>query len=87
MTAALLSRTTKAGIVDMVAVARWVKGDDVALTDAERDVAIHAARDAGHSIDRIARRLRTSDQKIKDVLATPVPVDSRRRPLTLTIKL
>lgn len=73
----------------MVAVARFVRGDlDVTeLTDLERQVAIHAARAAGVSIDTIAKRCRVHDRKIKEVLAGPVPVDSHRRPLTLNLKL
>lgn len=85
---AVMSRMTKEGIVDMVAVARFVAGDaDVPLTPLERRVAIHAARAAGIAIDTIAKRCRVHDRKIKEVLAEPVPVDSHRRPITLNVRL
>ena len=83
----LLSRATPTGLVDLVAVERWVRGDDVDLTEAERPVAIHAARGAGRSIDWIAKRLRTHDKNVKAVLAEGVPRDSSRRPLVPTITL
>jgi hypothetical protein len=84
---ALLSHATKDGLVDLVAVARWVKGDDVDLTEAEQKVAIHSARAAGHSIDRISKRLHTADRNVKAVLELPAPRDSRGRPLIVNNNL
>lgn len=82
-----LSRTTPTGLVDLVAIERWVRGDDVELSEAEQPVAIHAARRSGRSIDWIAKRLHTHDKNVKAVLAQGVPVDSRRQPLAPLITL
>lgn len=76
-----MSRTTKDGLVDMVAIDRFVTGGEVQLTAIEQRVAIHAARYAGRSIDWIATRLHIHDRKVKEELSRPVPTDGHRRPL------
>lgn len=83
----LLTRRARGELVDMIAIARFVRGDDVALTDLERRVAIHAAFSCGVSKDTIAKRCRVHDRKITEELARPWPTDSLNRPLTLTIRL
>lgn len=82
-----LTRRCGDELVDMIAVARFVKGDVVSLTALERRVAIHAARTAGQSVDSIAKRCRVHDRKITEELDRPVPTDALNRPLILTFHL
>lgn len=82
MTAAtLLSRD---GILDMVAVARWVEGDTgVVLTEAETRVAVWVAVDAGLSAASITERLACRHSKVKTILSGPRPVDHMNQPIHL----
>jgi DNA-directed RNA polymerase specialized sigma24 family protein len=68
--------TVRSGaLIDLIAVERWLAGDDaVALTPAERLVAIHAAHGSGLSINQIARRLGMAEKTVKDRLRERPPV-------------
>lgn len=85
-----MSQTVADELVDLIAVARFVKGDDVWIApepSLEWRVAIHEARSAGTSIDSIAKRLRVHDRKVKAELNKPWPTDRNNRPIRCSIYL
>lgn len=73
---------TKHGLVDLIAIERFVAGTHPVALDpiAERPVAVWAAWAAGLSKNQIAERLRCRSSVVKDILDGPIPT-YRGRPL------
>ena len=70
-----LTRFTPKGPVDLVAVRRWLAGDDtIALTDADRLLAAHAGTALGLSLNELCRRLSMPHNRVKDLQAEPCPI-------------
>lgn len=74
---------TKAGIVDLIAIERFLVGTPVDLDDAERPLAVWAAWSSGLSKNQIALRLRCRSELVKDILDGPPPPPRIRRVLGL----
>jgi hypothetical protein len=81
-TTALIPRV---GSVDLVVVRRFVAGEDLTLTDAERLAVVHALTESGMGPSVIAERLHENARTIRRTLTdTTAPVDRLGRPFTLT---
>lgn len=65
---------TAKGHVDMIAVDRWLAGDDVTLNDVELLAAAHAAVQVGISMNTLRDRLHMSWTSLKKFLSTPSPI-------------
>lgn len=85
MDLAELTTWTRDGTVDLVAVDRFIRGEPVALTDAEREVVIHALAEAGHGPSTIAARVGLSHDSCRRHLTRTTPTDRQGNPIhTLT---
>lgn len=84
MTATSTTIRTKLGLVDLIAIERFVAGIAPVHLDpiAERPVAVWAAWAAGQSKNQIADRLRCRSSIVKDILDGPIPT-YRGRPLVV----
>lgn len=73
---------TKNGLVDLIAIERFVAGTHPVTLDpvAERPIAVWMAWAAGLSKNQIADRLRCRSSIVKDILDGPIPT-YRNRPL------
>lgn len=73
-----LTRFTRKGPIDLVAVRRWLTGDEtIVLTDADRFLAAHAGKALGISRNDLCRRLNMPHNRVKTLLeeSSPIPVD------------
>lgn len=70
-----LTRFTSKGPADLVAVRRWLAGDDtIVLTDADRLLAAHAGQALGLSRNDLCRRLNMPHNRVRDLQGEPCPV-------------
>lgn len=70
-----LTRFTSKGPADLVAVRRWLAGDDmIALTEADRLLAAHAGQALGMSVNELCRRLNIPHDRLKRLQSEPCPI-------------
>lgn len=70
-----LTRFTHKGPADLVAVRRWLAGDDtIRLTDADRLLAAHAGQALGLSQNDLCGRLNIPHDRFKALMSEPCPI-------------